>query len=297
MKPLRVSIIESVHTQHSTEADSLQQTLSNAGMIVSKLCYENDPYAALNQFDPELILTIPSTANDVMMHFIHELRKNANYVNVPIIFFASKPELINQLSLSTLEGDGFIISPMQPNRLISIITQRIMRARQVGSQMIHDSLTGLLNHVRLLEQLEIEIARAKRDNACLSFVMIDIDHFKRINDVYGHLIGDSVIKKLAHLLKKRLRKSDSVGRYGGDEFAIILPESKALTVEPILTEIKNQFAHYTFSTDTDFFQVTLSAGIAQLSDQFSTVTQLIQAADDALYYAKNQGRNHIITTT
>ncbi|MGD9591960.1 MAG: GGDEF domain-containing protein, partial [Candidatus Berkiella sp.] len=159
-----------------------------------------------------------------------------------------------------------------------------------------DSLTGLLNHTRILEQLDLEMARAKRNGTPLSFAMIDIDHFKAINDSHGHPVGDRVIKGLARLLKQRLRKVDSIGRYGGEEFAIVFAQTQAQSVLKKLDDIRRGFSKLLHRSSDPLieFSATFSVGLAELSEELNTLDKLVNAADKALYIAKEQGRNRIV---
>ena len=292
MKPLKVCIIESANNP-VTIIETLETALSKADIVVSKLAFSSEIDKQLNHLGPELILLIGLKTQD-LLSIISQLRQQKGYLNIPLIVMSPPQEIMVQLNMLSLETDGFISLPIQNESFISMIKTRIMRARSLGTQMIRDSLTGLLNHARIVEQLEIEIARAKRDNTPLSFAMLDIDHFKTINDVHGHIAGDNVIKNLANLFEQRLRKSDSIGRYGGDEFALILPESNALTVYPMLMQIKNSFSQFQHNAHGTNFTTTFSVGIANLSPSIIDAPALIQAADDALYQAKHQNRDQIV---
>jgi diguanylate cyclase (GGDEF)-like protein len=158
--------------------------------------------------------------------------------------------------------------------------------------MLNDGLTGLFNHVSIKTLLEAEVSRAQRQTKPLSFAMIDIDHFKVVNDTYGHPAGDRVLKNVARMLKKRLRKSDLIGRYGGEEFAIILPETDVETAEKILNDVRENFSRITQQNADDQFSCTLSAGLTQLIPGDS-IDRVISAADTALYEAKEGGRNKV----
>jgi diguanylate cyclase (GGDEF)-like protein len=190
-------------------------------------------------------------------------------------------------------GDDFLTKPINPDHLISSLSNRVLRSRTLRSFMIKDSLTGLLNHSTIKEQLEIELMRAQRDNSSLSFAMVDIDHFKKINDTYGHLAGDSVVKSLSHLLRRRLRKTDIIGRYGGDEFGVIFPNTNGLTAVRIIDEIRQDFIKINHRIKDKQFNVTFSAGIA-FHGNFQDAIQLNDAADKSLYDAKHHGRNQVI---
>src|SRR6185503_1923102 len=133
--------------------------------------------------------------------------------------------------------DDFLTKPIGEDRLVASLTARAQRARVLRSFMVRDSLTGVLNHSRLKAQLQIEVARSRRQGRRLAYAMIDIDHFKEVNDRHGHPAGDRVILSLSRLLQNRLRKTDIIGRYGGDEFAVILPDADGPTAVKVLAEI------------------------------------------------------------
>jgi diguanylate cyclase (GGDEF)-like protein len=155
---------------------------------------------------------------------------------------------------------------------------------------VRDSLTGLYNHTHILQLLDDARARALRTEQPLSFAMLDIDFFKKVNDTYGHPVGDRVIKSLAMFLKQRLRKSDYIGRYGGEEFAVVLPDTDAATALKVLDEIRQRFAEILHPAQPQDLSCTFSCGIAELRGSEDGRT-LSKNADQALYSAKHAGRN------
>ncbi len=167
---------------------------------------------------------------------------------------------------------------------------RAQRARQLAEMMTKDSLTGLLQHARVKERLDHELQRSERTGEPLSVVMLDIDHFKKVNDNYGHLIGDQVISSVANLLKQQLRKTDIIGRYGGEEFLLILPDCNQQQAFALVEQLRQSFASLPFSFDYHNFHCTFSAGISQAKATDDT-DQLIDQADKALYSSKHAGRN------
>ena len=165
---------------------------------------------------------------------------------------------------------------------MAAVSTRVKRARQLRGFMVRDSLTGLLNHTTIKEQLELEFARCQREQRPLSFAMIDIDHFKQVNDRHGHVVGDRVIKSLSRM----------VGRYGGEEFAVVLSGADATQAERLLNAIREDFAAIQHASEHGVFSVSFSGGIAALPG-YRESSQMSEAADKALYAAKRGGRNRI----
>ncbi|MDX8399404.1 MAG: GGDEF domain-containing protein, partial [Gallionellaceae bacterium] len=183
--------------------------------------------------------------------------------------------------------------PIQADHLVSSVSSRIQRSLLLRSFMVRDSLTGLLNHTTIKEQLEREVARAKRQGLPLTFAMVDIDLFKKVNDTYGHPAGDRVIKSLARLLKQRLRENDLIGRYGGEEFAVVLVDTDGASAITVLDSIRKDFSQLHHLADDKEFTTTFSCGIATFNGSNSSA-KLCDEADKALYKAKHAGRNQIM---
>tara|TARA_R110002110_G_scaffold65206_1_gene179865 strand:+ start:12806 stop:14461 length:1656 start_codon:yes stop_codon:yes gene_type:complete len=289
--PYRVLVIEDSNTQ----AKFIAQQLINAGMtteVVTQPLKIND---VLQEFQPELILMDLYMPKCSGFELTKMIRQQEPYTSIPIVYLSAEEDRNTQLHAITIGGDDFLTKPIDPEHLVAAIKARADRARTLRAEMIQDSLTGLLNHTRILEQLDLEIARAKRNHYALTFAMIDIDFFKTINDNHGHPIGDRVIKGLARLLKQGLRKTDSIGRYGGEEFAVILSQSNSETITPILEDIRTSFARLLHQGDDPLveFTATVSIGAAEYNANNQTVGEVVQAADRALYKAKSEGRNCI----
>lgn len=155
---------------------------------------------------------------------------------------------------------------------------------------IEDGLTGVHNKRYLLETLDREIPRARRHERPLSLIMFDIDKFKVINDTFGHLAGDYVLREVARIAKTRRRPDDVLGRYGGEEFGLLLPETDEAGSFQVSEEIRKRIESHAFSFENEKISVTASFGVAQLLDG-RDVLGLIKDADDQLYRAKREGRN------
>ncbi|HFC98671.1 MAG TPA: GGDEF domain-containing protein [Thermosulfurimonas dismutans] len=160
---------------------------------------------------------------------------------------------------------------------------------------ITDGLTGLYNHRYFQERLREEFERARRYRRSLSLILLDLDHFKRVNDRYGHLVGDQVLRGVAEVIQHNIRKSDIPARYGGEEFAIIAPETDLQGASTLGERIREEVARQEFSYGDQKFSITVSLGVANIFPAASDKTprDLIEAADKALYYSKTQGRNRL----
>ena len=157
---------------------------------------------------------------------------------------------------------------------------------------ITDGLTQIFNRRYLIDFIEREMARCSRHPRPLSVVLLDIDHFKAVNDTFGHLAGDFVLRDLAALLRLRLRREECVARYGGEEFCVVLPEAGRDAALRRVEELRKTCAEHTFDFDGVRIPITFSGGIAEL-DQEVNVLEFLKHADDRLYQAKRAGRNRV----
>jgi diguanylate cyclase (GGDEF)-like protein len=287
-EPYKVLIIDDSRAQ----ATHTERVLNSAGIVTRTLI---EPIAAMGQlaeFQPDLIILDMYMPECNGPELAKVIRHNDRYVSVPIIYLSAEDDLDKQLDAMSEGGDDFLTKPIKPRHLIATVRNRAARARNLKARMVRDSLTGLFNHTHTLQLLEDARFRAERDSQPLSFAMIDIDFFKKVNDTYGHPMGDRVIKSLALFLKQRLRKSDHIGRYGGEEFAVVMPDTDAQSAKRVLDEIRQRFAEIQYSAQPHELSCTFSCGIAQLAPELDGKL-LSQQADQALYVAKHGGRNRV----
>lgn len=165
--------------------------------------------------------------------------------------------------------------------------------KQLLELTIRDHLTGLFNHRHLIEYGESRVSEANRNGTILGILMIDIDHFKRINDTYGHPCGDYVITEVASLLKNNLRVIDILARYGGEEFAIIMPNTTQVKAKIVADKLCKKVQDHLFFYGQKQFQVTISIGIAVKQKSENKIMEIIKRADHALYQSKEHGRNQV----
>jgi diguanylate cyclase (GGDEF)-like protein len=160
---------------------------------------------------------------------------------------------------------------------------------------IMDGLTEVANHREFYQSLRRELARAKRYGHAVSLLMLDVDDFKKFNDSYGHLAGDSALKKIAGVLQKCVRKNDTVARYGGEEFGIILPEATPAGALMLAERIKTEIARHDFrETSGEPGHLTVSIGIYSTAQGDESEERMVKFADEATYLAKNMGKNRVV---
>lgn len=160
------------------------------------------------------------------------------------------------------------------------------------AQSMTDDVTGLYNHRHLREEIEKEIERSKRHNHSLSALMIDIDGFKEINELYGHLTGDYVLREVASVINQSIRKIDILGRYGGDEFVVILPEAKIGPAKIVAERILQNIRSHRFQTKRDYISLTVSIGVFSYEDLKNLdLNVFIEKIDEAMFRAKSSGKN------
>jgi diguanylate cyclase (GGDEF)-like protein len=173
----------------------------------------------------------------------------------------------------------------------------IMKNRVLAEVSARDALTGLYNRWYVMEKIESEMNRSLRHGSPVALLMLDIDHFKRINDSFGHAAGDSVLKSFGQVLRESCRVYDVPGRYGGEEFCIVLPETRIGNTTAVAERIRQRLAESRFDVGGDHVSITASMGIAGMDsvadEGIVTSAALIERADRALYSAKHRGRDRI----
>jgi diguanylate cyclase (GGDEF)-like protein len=287
--PYRVLIVDDSRVQ----ANFYAMHMMRAGIVTEILTDPTQALHTLREFNPDLILLDMYMPDCTGMELAQVIRQVEAYLSVPIVYLSSETDRGKQMEALGLGADDFLAKPIKPAYLISAVASRVERYRKLRTLMLCDSLTGLLNHTTIKERLAQEVARASRQNSHLAYVMLDLDFFKGVNDTYGHAAGDRVLKSLSQLLSQRLRGMDIIGRYGGEEFAIILPNATGPEAVQIIEDLRSRFANLHHRAGEHEFSVTFSAGIASYPD-CQTLSALSAAADRALYLAKGKGRNQVV---
>jgi diguanylate cyclase (GGDEF)-like protein len=288
-EPFRIVIVDDSKEQSSFTALILQQ----AGMKTREVNGPLGLLTVLTEYPADLILMDLYMPDCSGLELSQVIRQIDAYIHIPIVFLSDEKDLGRKLSALSLGGDDFLSKPVEGWHLISAVTSRVLRGRMIRKHAESDGLTGLLNHSRSKERLDIEINRAKRDGSSLSFAILDIDHFKHVNDTYGHPVGDRVLKNFSNLLKQRLRGYDIIGRYGGEEFVVILPNTEIQVAQTIMDKLRVTFSELIHYNENGGFSCQFSCGITSFPD-FKSGIFLIDQADKALYEAKKSGRNKVV---
>lgn len=288
-EPYRVLIVE----DSPLLAEYLSTTLTRAGITTQMTVDPFEVLPLIAEFQPELLLIdlyMPEVSGSELAAVI---RQQPAHLGMPIVFLSGEVDRTTQLAALKGGGDDFLTKPIAADDLVATLSTRLKRARQLRHQLTHDGLTGLLNHMAMVDQLKIELGRGLRCATPVAVAMIDLDRFKLVNDTYGHLAGDRVLKNVARLLLQRLRRSDHIARYGGEEFMLVLVGTDGAAAVQVLDELRERFAQVTHQHDGLSWTVTFSAGVAAFPN-YSDITSLVKAADSALYVAKQQGRNCVV---
>ncbi len=288
-EPYRIMIVDDDPPLAEYHALILQE----AGMITQTVSDPLDVMPHLFEFKPDLILMDMYMPGCNGMELAKVIRQIGAYISIPIVYLSSETDADKQFQAMQTGGDEFLTKPINPQRLVSSVIVRAERMKIIRSQMVRDSMTGLFNHSATKEHLDTAIAYSQRRLEEVCFAMIDVDKFKAVNDTYGHPIGDRVLIALARLIRQRVRKADIVGRFGGEEFAVILPGCGISEAVILLNEVRESFAAVRFQAKDETFSCTFSCGVAPLL-LYGDAAALNAGADEALYAAKNGGRNLVV---
>ena len=218
------------------------------------------------------------------------------FVTIPLKI---EKEIVGVLNINDGEQDSFEESSLEfvldISDFISMSVSNAILYEQTKQLAVTDGLTGISNRPNMEQALQNEFERSMRYGAPLSVVLLDVDHFKGVNDTYGHQKGDEILVAIASLLKKVCRANDIAARYGGEEFLMILPQSNAQGAFKIAERLREEMMKMNFTGNESNFSVTTSCGVAELDRDFIKNTdQLVDMADQALYEAKNSGKNKTI---
>lgn len=226
-----------------------------------------------------------------------------NTRDIPVIFLSAKNNPDDIVKGFEAGGVDYVSKPFQNSEILARIGTHVKLQKMriqleeknalLAEQAIKDFLTGLFNRRYFIEQFERDLSRAKRYGRDLTLMMLDIDHFKSINDSYGHAVGDEVLKMLGSIGKEFVRNTDVFARIGGEEFAVILTETNISGGRAIAERFREKIQGISVPARTGAARFTVSIGLAQALNDDATIDGIMKNADDALYHAKHNGRNRV----
>lgn len=274
------------------QAAFIRAFLESAGYQV-RTCTDPKHFDSyMSAFQPDLVLLDVMLPGMTGYELARYIRQDERHATLPILFLTTQGQLDARIESARSGGDDHLVKPVPPALLLSSVSSRLERSRFLKTLLHRDGLTNLLNHTSFMEQAQMVIAQQKRHAGFTALILLDVDYFRSINERHGYPGGDKVLVALSLLLRKRLRQSDIIGRYGGDEFGIIaegLDEREAVSLASRLISDFASIQHSTLSHSG--FYATSSAGVAMLDARSMDLEKWLAAAQKALQSAKTAGRN------
>ncbi|MCP4200557.1 MAG: diguanylate cyclase [bacterium] len=285
----------------------LETVLLKSGVCRLVLLAESgrEGMSLLREHDVDLVLSDVNMPGLSGFDFLTRMRADRAFAEIPVIMLTGEQSFQSKLRCLESGASDYLLKPFADEELVARarihlqlkgLQDELRSKNEQLSELAHlDSLTGIPNRHSFFESLERELGRAQRQRQPLTLGMIDIDHFKRVNDERGHLCGDQALVRTAELLKSGLRNYDLLGRYGGEEFATLFVDAGAEVAMIIAERCRRRVAESPFVLDGRKLNITVSIGLAlALEPEPGMLTELISRADEALYMAKHRGRNQVV---
>ncbi len=247
--------------------------------------------------EPDLIIL------DIMMpgmdgyEVCRHLKENDNTASIPVIFLTAKDSNAAEEQGLKVGATDYIRKPISPHILLTRAANILKLQAAINSlklQALTDPLTGAYNRRHLFNTGDNELLRSKRYSHSLCVLMLDIDHFKAVNDKYGHNTGDEALVKTVHAIEKALRSEDTLGRIGGEEFAVILPETDLKNASILAERLREAVGNITINTPKELLRITVSIGVYQVNVEQDDIAAALKLADELMYKAKQNGRNRVM---
>lgn len=260
----------------------------------------DDPLSAMDIIafgKPDIILLDIMMPNLNGYEVLSNIKSNPECEDICVIFLSAVDDMENKIKGMRAGVDDYITKPFEVREIVYRVEMILKRTNKFKEKLLKDSLTGAYSRSYFNERVNAELERYKRYGTVFSIAFIDIDHFKMVNDTYGHVAGDYVLQRLVLFLSQNIRECDSIFRYGGEEFIVLLPETDedhaSLAMDRIRDGLNREAIYFAGNT----LNITFSCGIKQAGKEDNTISCLIESADKAMYAAKKIGRNEVIRYT
>jgi diguanylate cyclase (GGDEF)-like protein len=271
------------------------EVLTREGIFVRSAHDATHLVELLDDVRPDLILLDAVLPRVSGWDAIRLVRTTPEHRDVPILFLTGRTDLASRVAAFDAGADDYLAKPLVAEELLARVRVRLERRRLLREMTERDPLTRCLSRRALLDALASRISEARRHGRGLSLALLDVDRFKFVNDSYGHLVGDHVLATLGRLLGARFRLEDLRGRWGGEEFVVVLPGESADTAAAVLARLLDEFRSIPFRSERgDRFFVTFSAGVVSFPEEGDSIDALLRTADARLYEAKRRGRGYVL---
>lgn len=286
--PARVVLVQ----RESPESRQIREWLFEANVEVTQVA---DPLRArdvVRERMPDLLVLDTDLPGSSGLTVARLIRQDPRFALLPIIYLANATDVASEVEAIRAGADDYVSRPLDGTLVLQLVLSRAERSRRIREMVHRDGLTGLLNHATLRAELQHAVDYGQRHTEPFGFLMIDVDHFKRVNDRYGHMAGDQVLVHLARALRDTVRASDLIGRYGGEEFGLILQRSDRVGAWVLAEKLRQTIATQPAVTPAgETIPITVSIGVASYPEDGWNAAMLVGAADRGLYRAKAMGRD------
>jgi diguanylate cyclase (GGDEF)-like protein len=271
----------------------LKDALEEKGWIVIANTSLDNVISQYFDVNPDCVIIDVHLSQISGFKILEDLQNHTRKMFVPKIMISMVDDKETRLHAFHNGADDFISKPIDIEELIVRIERHLERKKLYDESVLLDELTGLYNRKLLADIFERNMSELKRNGHPFSLAILDIDHFKKINDQFGHLVGDHVLSSFAHFLKESTRHSDIIFRYGGEEFIILFPHTNLSQACEIAARILETFSKKKFDVNQETFSISFSAGVHSILTQQETLETVLEIADQALYKAKESGRARV----
>lgn len=271
----------------------LKHSLEEQGYYVLATLHPDQAVHLWYNLDPDCVIIDVHLPKKNGFELIMELQEADRVFLTPVIMISVENTKETRVSAYRSGADDFIAKPFDLDEMIVRIERQIAKREVFEKNTLIDFLTGAFNRQFLEKELGHRIGEFRRTKKPFVVSLVDIDYFKKVNDQYGHLVGDDVLKSFVRFLQQNIREYDYIIRYGGEEFVLLFPDTTASQAKKMLERFLDGFSNEVFHTKQGEFCVTFSAGVVEINDGDRTATEWLELADHALYSAKHNGRRQV----